>query len=139
MVRTYTTSGGYAASAPVIADIKVNYTVLAPLQHPEQQITLKYDIERSEIQSRAKNFARFAGRTKPMPEYGDRQERGLNIRCTITNKETLDKLIDLLLSDEYLLYRDNKGRYMVCSISGDIEVQEQRKWYKVSFTLIEVM
>jgi len=139
MVRTYTTSGGYAASAPVIADIKVNYTVLAPLQHPEQQITLKYDIERSEIQSRARNFARFAGRKNPVAEYGEQQERGLNIRCTITNKEMLDQLMELLLGDEYLLYRDNKGRYMVCSVSGDIEMQEQRKWYKVSFSLIEVI
>lgn len=139
MVRTYTTSGGYAASAPVIADIKVNYTVLAPLQHPEQQITLKYDIERSEIQSRGRNFARFAGRKNPVAEYGEQQERGLNIRCTITNKEMLDQLMELLLGDEYLLYRDNKGRYMVCSVSGDIEMQEQRKWYKVSFSLIEVI
>jgi hypothetical protein len=139
MVRAYTTSGGYAASAPVIADIKVNYTVLAPLQHPEQQITLKYDIERSEIQSRARNFARFAGRKNPVAEYGEQQERGLNIRCTITNKEMLDQLMELLLGDEYLLYRDNKGRYMVCSVSGDIEMQEQRKWYKVSFSLIEVI
>lgn len=139
MVQTYTTSGGYAASEPIIADIKVVYTILAPIQNPADQIILKYDIELTETHNREKNFMRFVGREKPVAEYGQQKDHGITIRCTIKDKEILDKLIEMLLKDEYLLYRDKKGRYMICSSTGDIQVTEQRKLYKVSFALQEVM
>lgn len=139
MVRTYTTSGGYAASEPIIADIKVVYTILAPIQNPADQIILKYDIELTETHNREKNFMRFVGREKPVAEYGQQKDHGITIRCTIKDKEILDKLIEMLLKDEYLLYRDKKGRYMICSSTGDIQVTEQRKLYKVSFALQEVI
>lgn len=69
-----------------------------------------------------KKLNRYLGRAYPVKEQGEFVSVTINRTCVISAKD-YDKLDEMNLSDEAILYRDNKGRKIYCSM----EVSQARE------------
>ena len=69
-----------------------------------------------------KKLNRYLGRAYPVKEQGEFVSVTINRTCVISAKD-YDRLDDMNLSDEVILYRDNKGRKIYCSM----EVSQARE------------
>ena len=79
----------------------------------------------------------FAGREKAVAEFGESKDLGIAMSFVIKDIEDIDTLMALVESGETLLYRDNRGRKIYCTIGG-LDIDEERKYWTVSFAIAEV-
>ena len=136
MVRTIGTYG-YMDSDIKYADIRVRNSQLASISDKNIYVPLVYDPKRNLSLGMGRTLMQFAGREKPVSEFGESKDFGIALSFVIKDIEDLDTLMALIESAETLLYRDNRGRKIYCTIGG-LSIDEERKYWTVSFAIAEV-
>jgi len=136
MVRTIGTYG-YMDSDIKYADIRVRNSQLASISDKGVYVPLIYDPKRNISLNIDRALMKFAGREKPVSEFGESKDFGIALSFVIKDIEDLDTLMALIESAETLLYRDNRGRKIYCTIGG-LSIDEERKYWTVSFAVAEV-
>ena len=136
MVRTIGTYG-YMDSDIKYADIRVRNSQLASISDKNIYVPLVYDPKRNLSLGMGRTLMQFAGREKPVSEFGESKDFGIALSFVIKDIEDLDTLMALIESAETLLYRDNRGRKIYCTIGG-LSIDEERKYWTVSFAVAEV-
>ncbi|AGY48189.1 structural protein [Bacillus phage Riggi] len=87
-------------------------------------IVLRMSDERSEDISRAGRFMSFAGREKPIYEYGYNTDKTIDVTWEVDTNEDYLNTVAFLTRKETFLYRDALGRRMFCIIDGSISVDD---------------
>ena len=136
MVRTIGTYG-YMDSDIKYADIRVRNSQLASTSDKGVYVPLIYDPKRNISLNIDRALMKFAGREKPVSEFGESKDFGIALSFVVKDIEDIDTLMALVESGETLLYRDNRGRKIYCTI-GSVDIQEERKYWTVSFSIAEV-
>ena len=136
MIRTIGTYG-YMDSDIKYADIRVRNSQLASISDKGVYVPLIYDPKRNISLNIDRALMKFAGREKPVSEFGESKDFGIAMSFVIKDIEDLDILMALVESGETLLYRDNRGRKIYCTIGG-LSIDEERKYWTVSFAIAEV-
>lgn len=127
---------GFADSAGKITDIKLKCSQLAAISNPSLYVDLKYNTKRKI--SIAKEYAsqKFAGRSKPVTEFGEHEDMIISIGATIKDEAVYYNLMELIGSGQTLLYRDHRGRKLYCT-TGAMDINEGKKYWDVSFSISE--
>ena len=105
---------------------------------PNLQVELKFNGERSFDTSFQSAQSQFAGRKRPVTEFGIMVNNNLDLNYVVDPIE-IEKLTEILYKRETLLYRDSRGRkfYVTAenfSVSDDMEFD----YYEVALPLSEV-
>lgn len=136
MVRTIGTFG-YMDSDVKYADIRVKNSQLASITDKDIYVPLIYNPQRNISLGMGRTLMQFAGRKKPVAEFSEHIDLGMVLSFVMKDIEDIDTLMALVESAETLLYRDNRGRKIYCTI-GSLDIDEERKYWTVSFTIAEV-
>lgn len=127
---------GFADSVAKLTGIKLKCPQLASVSDPSLYIDLKYNVKRRI--NLVKEFAsqKFAGRVKPVTEFGEHEDFGIALSATLKDESAYDSLMKLVRSGRTLLYRDHKGRKVYCTV-GTLDIEESKKYWNVSFSIAE--
>lgn len=136
MIRTIGTFG-YMDSDIKYADIRVRNSQLASISDKDICVPLIYNPQRNISLGMGRTLMQFAGRKKPVAEFSEHVDFGLALSFVVKDIEDIDTLMALVESAETLLYRDNRGRKIYCTI-GSLDIDEERKYWTVSFAIAEV-
>jgi len=136
MIRTIGTFG-YMDSDIKYADIRVRNSQLASISDKDICVPLIYNPQRNISLGMGRTLMQFAGREKPVAEFSEHVDFGLALSFVVKDIEDIDTLMALVESAETLLYRDNRGRKIYCTI-GSLDIDEERKYWTVSFAIAEV-
>lgn len=136
-VRAFNTESGFTDSPSRYSSIILRYGVIGSATTPENFVWLKHNVERQGLYGRERALNRYAGRTKPVPVFGEQRTKDINMRVAFRTQEELNKFIALCDSGDILLYRDHRGKKMYCSI-GDIPTEEKKHQLTAGFALTEV-
>lgn len=136
MIRTIGTFG-YMDSDVKYADIRVKNSQLASISDKDIYVPLIYNPQRNISLGMGRTLMQFAGRKKPVAEFSEHIDLGMVLSFVMKDIEDIDTLMALVESAETLLYRDNRGRKIYCTI-GSLDIDEERKYWTVSFSIAEV-
>lgn len=136
-VRAFNTNGGFADSPSQYNSIMLRHGVIGSTANTDSFIWLKYNIERQGLYGRERALNRYTGRTKPVPVFGEQRTKDINMSVSFRTLHELEKFIALCDNGDILLYRDNHGRKMYCSV-GDIQTDEKKRKLTAGFSLTEV-
>lgn len=87
-------------------------------------IVMRLSDSRSEDIGRTGKFMSFAGREKPIYEFGYNTDKSVNVSWTVDTNEEYLNTVAFLTRKETFLYRDGLGRRMFCIIDGSISVDD---------------
>lgn len=87
-------------------------------------IVMRLSDSRSEDIGRTGKFMSFAGREKPIYEYGYNTDKSVNVKWEVDTNEDYLNTVDFLTRKETFLYRDGVGRRMFCIIDGSIGIDD---------------
>ncbi|QKN88217.1 putative tail protein [Bacillus phage Novomoskovsk] len=87
-------------------------------------IVLRMSDERSEDIGRTGRFMSFAGREKPIYEYGYNTDKTIDVKWEVDTNDEYLNTVAFLTRKETFLYRDALGRRMFCIIDGSISVDD---------------
>lgn len=96
--------------------ITINYVQIANTTNYSQYVMLMYYDPKIETVSKPKASMLFAGREYSVSEFGEHSGRIIPFVFHIKNVNDLNTLRALVDSKQNLLYRDNRGRKMFCTI-----------------------
>lgn len=115
------TDDAFSESAEVYAAPDIDSGILAKADAPEEMICLR--LNRDGAPSHADDLAMeatqrgFAGRALPVVEFSGRRDHIHRHTFALPEREEMQKLMDMLLEQKPMLYRDQYGRryYCVCT------------------------
>lgn len=137
-VRMYADNETSAYSIPFITSVKVKHVLLNLTSNTSEMLELMMDPEKSFETSYSATTRMFAGRRKPVTEFGETIEQTGTIDYTV-DEDTLPKLYEFLERQETLLYRDSRGRKQYVTIASISVTDDQPiDLYTVSLSLSEV-
>lgn len=128
---------GYADSDTKYSGVKVKDAQLVALSDKSLYVPLRYDPNRNISISSERTLMKFAGRAHPVAEFGEHVDEGYSLSYKIESLVSMETLAELVRLAETLLYRDNRGRKVYCTI-GAIDIEENEKYWAVSFSISEV-
>ncbi|MGC7873916.1 hypothetical protein ACPUYX_20805, partial [Desulfosporosinus sp. SYSU MS00001] len=100
-----------------------------------QFVNLKYNPSRQQKKSVERAMMKFAGRTDQVAEFGEHDSDDLALSFTVLDINDLNMLQSLIESRQILLYRDNRGRRIFCTVDSLDIVDEIPNLWTVSFTI----
>ncbi|HWQ29861.1 MAG TPA: hypothetical protein VN549_02635 [Negativicutes bacterium] len=127
---------GFADSIAKITDIKLKCSQLASISDTSLYVDLKYNAKRKICLVKEAASQKFAGRSKPVTEFGEHEDMIVALSATINNEEEYEKLLELVSSGQILLYRDHRARKLYCTTST-LDIDEGKKYWDVSFNITE--
>ena len=119
--------------------VKIKDAILSIANNPVEFVRLVLNPERSFNFNFNATMKRFAGRSKPVTEFGEQIENNFSLSYLI-EKDDLDTLLNLVRQQQTLLYRDSRGRKYfstIASMSVDDDIRLP-KYYSVQLSLTEV-
>lgn len=139
-VRAITEDGGYKDSEVQNIAVKVRNTQLANTQNYEEWVELKYNPGKSYTHSYNKKLVHYAGRSKPAVIRGQEETWRMNLSFAILEIEVLEKLLDVVGTQEILLLRDSRGKNKYVFVTSEPQITEQNmpRMWEVSFEVTEV-
>lgn len=127
---------GFSDSVAKITDIKLRCSQLSSISDTSLYVDLKYNAKRKISLVKEATSQKFAGRPKPVTDFGEHEDMIVALSATIKDKEEYEKLMKLVGSGQTLLYRDHKGRKIYCT-TGTLDIDEGKKYWDVSFSITE--
>jgi len=133
MVRSWGDNGTYMDSIPHSGTVTFLHTYLMLASDPESRIRLMYNPSRSIKKAVERTLMKFSGRKDRVAEYGEFEEKDLDLSFTVRSLEDVYKMEALIDARETLLYRDGRGRRHFVSI-GSLQINEAGiNRYEISF------
>lgn len=100
-----------------------------------QYVNLVYNPSRQQKKQVERVMMQFAGRENQVAEFGEHGSSDLSLSFSILSIDDLNTLQSLIDSRQILLYRDNRGRRIFCTIDSIDVVDEIPNFWTVSFTI----
>src|SRR5690606_17466462 len=100
-----------------IGSLKIKDAILSSANNPAEFVRLVLSPERSFNFDFNATLKHFAGRSKPVTEFGEQIENNFSLGYLV-KKDDLDTLLNLARKQETLLYRDSRGRKYFSTIAS---------------------
>lgn len=81
-------------------------------------IDIKYDVNKKNTNRQEVSYSQFAGRKKPVTEFGEHTGNEISLSFTLLDIVEVDYLESMIYSKKILLYRDKHSRKMFCTTNG---------------------
>ncbi|MFT4415327.1 DNRLRE domain-containing protein [Fredinandcohnia humi] len=120
---------------PVSSQVKYSFTTLSLARDPSLYLEIMANPSRNQSRSIQSESMYFAGREKPVREYGEHFSNDLSLDFVLTDQSELDLLLDFLNRREILLYRDPRGRREFVTIDGLDTEDIGSRFYRVNIQL----
>lgn len=137
-VRANGDNTAISESSPVVGSIALNGVWLHDVADPEGTIwNFQYDGGRDSEWRAEAEFMQFAGRAKPVVEFGEQEEGRVKVTLQLLrNTQDLDKLQTLVRRKGTICYRDGRGR-KVYGVITSLPVKDEPYGYSVEIEVNE--
>lgn len=133
-IRAWGDNGTFQDSETNNVVITIENTMISIASNPTRFVRLQYNPSRSEKRSNSRSLMQFNGRTNSVAEFGIHQTVNLDLDFDIRDETQLEVLIDIVDSQETLLYRDSRGRKEFVTVDTLQITDKFPNGYSVSFS-----
>jgi len=116
----------------ITSSITVLYVQITSTQDHTKYVALRYYEPKVETVTKTKASMLFAGREYSVSEFGEHTGRTIPFTFHINNVNDLNMIRALVDSEQILLYRDNRGRKMFCTIDALGVTDQNPNYYDVT-------
>ncbi|MFP5109628.1 hypothetical protein ACSU6B_23160 [Neobacillus sp. C211] len=134
VIRAWGDNGTFQDSETSNVSITIDNTMISIASNPTRFVRLQYNPSRSEKRSNTRSMLQFNGRKNPVAEFGIHQTVNLDLDFDVKNQTELEVLMDIIDSQETLLYRDSRGRKEFVTVDTLSITDKFPKGYSVSFS-----